>query len=109
MNAHHVPAFKLAYKAERSPGAHQFAFDETRAMRCVTAKRRLVASNYTGCLSVLKSSHVLTLILILPASSFVPGGRSTTHGFASHIFVCTGQLNARGCYKQLYLSQFSIV
>ena len=36
VNAHHVPAFKLACQAGRSRGANHFAFDESRAMlvRC---------------------------------------------------------------------------
>ena len=48
VNAHHVPAFKLACQAGRSRGANQFAFDETRAMLCVAAKRRLILSHYNG-------------------------------------------------------------
>lgn len=48
VNAHHVPAFKLACQAGRSRGANQFAFDETRAMLCVVAKRRLILSHYNG-------------------------------------------------------------
>lgn len=48
VNAHHVPAFKLACQAGRSRGANHFAFDETRAMLCVAAKRRLILSHYNG-------------------------------------------------------------
>ena len=48
VNAHHVPAFKLACQAGRSRGANQFAFDESRAMLCVAAKRRLILSHYNG-------------------------------------------------------------
>ncbi|BDA43540.1 Vam6/Vps39-like protein [Coccomyxa sp. Obi] len=48
VNAHHLPAFKLACQANRTRGANQFAFDETRAMLCVAAKRRLILLHYNG-------------------------------------------------------------
>ena len=57
VNAHHVPAFKLACQAGRSRGANQFAFDESRAMLCVAAKRRLILSHYNGEPSLQSQQH----------------------------------------------------
>lgn len=48
VNAHHLPAFKLSCQAGRTRGANRFAFDETRAMLCVAAKRRLILLHYNG-------------------------------------------------------------
>jgi hypothetical protein len=48
VNAHHVPAFKLACQAGRTRGANRFAFDETRAMLAVASKRRLLLLHYNG-------------------------------------------------------------
>ncbi len=75
VNAHHVPAFKLACQAGRSRGANQFAFDETRAMLCVAAKRRLILSHYNGTshrarLQAQLLSQVITVKLILAAGAF---------------------------------------
>ena len=39
INAHHLPAFKLACQAGRTRGANAFAFDEGRAMLAVATKR----------------------------------------------------------------------
>jgi len=75
VNAHHVPAFKLACQAGRSRGANQFAFDETRAMLCVAAKRRLILSHYNGRfhyarLLAQSLSQAIIVKVILAASAF---------------------------------------